>query len=414
MRKLLLAILLVASATGVFAQKLDDVKEKIKNGKWDEAKEKIDKAMTDPKALSNSEAWFYKAQIYHNLSKTNPDPTLASAALEAMKSYLKLEEKAAEGKRNLLTTFENHKTAFEIYTDYFKIGADSYNNKTYDKAFQNFEKAIETFDLLKQYNIITATFDTTSVLYAGVAAEQLKNKEAAVKYYSKLVDLKIPDTTYRGLYEYVISHYIAQKDDANAKKYLALGESVFPNYNMWLAYELEMVGDDKSKRLAKYEELMQKYPKNYELAIDYAIQYFNYTYSNETKPADYETRQVKLADALRAAGAIQETPLAHYLMSRHINNQIADLEETKRDIKGTTAADVAKKKDIDAKISQKYEELFVSAQKAYDLYSAQTVPLKGTDKIYYKEITRDLIDYYQVKKNTAKVTEYQNKLKQLQ
>ena len=413
MRKLLLALLLAASATGIYAQKLDDVKEKIQKNKWDEAKEKIDKAMTDPKASGNSEAWFYKAQIYHNLSKTNPDPSLSVAALDAMKTYLKLEEKQPEGKRHLFSTLENHRTAFEIYTDYFKAGADNYNNKNYDKALQNFEKAIESFDLLKQYNFTTATFDTTSVLYAGVAAEQLKNKDAAVKYYSKLADIKIPDTTYRGLYEYIISHYITQKDDANARKYLDLGASVFPEYNGWLAFELDMVGDDKMKKLAKYEELIQKYPKNYELTVDYAIQYFNYTYSNENKPADYAARQAKLESSLKAAAAIKETALVNYLLSRHINNQIADLEEEKRSIKGTAAADVAKKKDLDTKINQKYEELFTYSQKAYNLYSAQT-DLKGADKIYYKEVTRDLVDYYQLKKNTAKVTEYQNKLKQLQ
>lgn len=413
MRKLLLALLLAASATGIYAQKLDDVKEKIQKNKWDEAKEKIDKAMTDPKAATNSEALFYKAQIYHNLSKTSPDPSLSAAALDAMKNYLKLEEKQPEGKRHMFSTLENHRTAFEIYTDYFKAGADNYNNKNYDQAFQNFEKAIESFDLLKQYNLTSATFDTTSVLYAGVSAEQMKNKDAAVKYYSKLADIKIADTTYRGLYEYVINHYMNNNDEANAKKYLELGASVFPEYNGWLAYELDMVGNDKMKRLAKYEELMQKYPKNYELAVDYGIQYFNHTYSNENKPADYTARQAKLESSLKAAAAIKETALVNYLLSRHINNQIADLEEEKRNVKGTAAADVAKKKDLDAKINQKYEELFTYSQKAFDLYSAQ-VDLKGSDKVYFREVTRDLVDYYQLKKNTAKVTEYQNKLKQLQ
>jgi len=40
--------------------------------------------------------------------------------------------------------------------------------------------------------------------------------------------------------------------------------------------------------------------------------------------------------------------------------------------------------------------------------------LKPVEKIYYKEVLRDLADYYQIKKNTAKATEYQNKIKQLQ
>ena len=101
-------------------------------------------------------------------------------------------------------------------------------------------------------------------------------------------------------------------------------------------------------------------------------------------------------------------------MSRHINNQIADLEEQRRAIKGTNQADVnAKRKVFDDQISKKNDELVIYSQKAADLYG-QEANLKGVDKIYYKEVLRDLADYYNQKKNTAKATEYQNKIKQLQ
>ena len=414
MRKIVLAVLLAASFTGLYAQKLDDVKEKVQKNKWDEAKEKIDKAMTDPKAQGNSEAWFYKAQIYQNLAKARPeDTTLAPAAFEAMKNYLRLEEKQPDNKRFLLSTLENNKTVFDLYSSAFKSGADYYNKKDYQKAYTNFENALNAFDLLKQYKFTTASFDTSSVLYAGVSAEQLRNKEGAVKYYSRLVEQRVPDTTLTGVYEYVVNYYTLGKDPANAKKYLAIGEEVFPKYDRWPAYELELVGDDKTQKLAKYEELMGKYPNNYDLALDYAVLYFNYTYSNETKPADYAARQDKLAQILQKTLSIQQSAVGNYLMSRHINNQIADLEEQKRAVKGTTPADVAKKKDFDVKINQKYDELVVYSQKAADLYGQQS-SLKGVDKIYYKEVLRDLADYYDMKKNTAKATEIQNKIKQLQ
>jgi hypothetical protein len=414
MRKLVLALLLAASFTGLYAQKLDDVKEKVDKAKWDEAKEKIDKAMTDPKAQGNSEAWFYKAKIYNNLSKAHPeDPTLSSTAFESMKTYLKLEEKQPENKRYLLSTLEGNRTVFDFYSDAFKAGADAFNKKDYEKALTNFEKTIEAFNLLNQYKFTTATFDTTSVLYAGVAAEQLKNKEKSIKYYSMLVDRKLPDTTLTGVYEYVVNHYTLAKDIPNAKKYLAISEEVFPKFDRWLAYELELVGDDKNQKIAKYRELVQRYPSNSDLALDYGVLYFNYTYSNETKPTDYALRQDTLAQVLQQALSAQQTTLGNYLMSRHLNNQIADLEEQKRAIRGATPADIAKKKDLDTKIAQRNEELIVYSQKAADLYAQQS-QLKGVDKIYYKEVLRDLADYYQQKKNTAKVAEYQNKIKQLQ
>ena len=414
MRKLVLALLLAASFTGLYAQKLDDVKEKVGKQKWDEAKEKIDKVMQDPKAQGNSDAWFYKAQIYHNLAKTHPeDVTLEPAAFEAMKTYLKLEEKQPENKRFLLSTLEGNKTVFDFYSNSFKAGADAFNKKDYEKALSNFETTLDAFDLLKEYKFTNATFDTTSVLYAGVSAEQLKNKEKAVKYYSMLVDKKLPDTTYQGVYEYVVNYYTLAKDYPNAKKYLTIGEEVYPKYDRWLAYELEMVGDDKAQKIAKYRELIQRYPSNSDLALDYGVLYFNYTYSNENKPADYAQRQDTLGKILQNALSIDQTTLGNYLMSRHINNQIADLEEQKRAVRGNTPADAAKRKDFDAKIAQKNDELIVYSQKAADLYAKQE-SLKGVDKIYYKEVLRDLADYYQQKKDTAKAAEYQNKIKQLQ
>jgi tetratricopeptide (TPR) repeat protein len=414
MRKLVLSVLLAASFMGLYAQKLDDVKDKIAKKKWDEAKEKIDKVFEDQKAQTNSDAWFYKAQIYQNLAKVNPaDVTYASTAFEAIKQYFQLEQKQPETKRFLLTTLEGNKTVFDVYSDYFKAGADAYNQKDYQKALNNFEKTIEAFEFLKNNKLTTATFDTTSVLYAGVSAEQMKNKELAIKYYSQLADLKVPDTTFLGIYEYVVNYYTLGKDEGNARKYLTIGEEVFPEYDRWLMYEVELVGNDKAKKLQKYGELVQRYPDNAELWIDYAVMFFNHTYSNETKPADYSGRQDTLAQILQKAIAAEQSPLANYLMTRHVNNQIADLEEQKRAVKGTTPADVAKKKDFDVKIEAKYDEMVVYSQKAFDLYS-QIADIKGVEKIYYKEVTRDLADYYNLKKNTAKATEFQNKLKQLQ
>jgi hypothetical protein len=415
MRKLVLAVLLAASFTGLYAQKLDDVKEKVDKNKWDEAKEKIDKVLADPKNQNSADAWFYKAKIYQNLAKAHPeDVTYTPAAFDALKNYFRIDEKQPETKRFILSTLEGHKTAFDFYSAGFKSGADAFNKKDYPSALTNFQNTLNAFDLLKQYKITNATFDTTSVLYAGVAAEQVKNKELAVKYYSQLIDQKIPDTTFMGVYEYVVNYYTLNKDIANAQKYLAIGEEVFPKYNRWLAYELEMAGDDKDAKIVKYRQLLEKYPDNSDLALDYAVLFFNHTYSNAEKPADYAKRQDTLAQVLQKALSIEQTTLGNYLMSRHINNQIADLEEQRRAIKGTNQADVtARRKVFDDKISQKNDELVIYSQKAADLYGGQS-ELKPVEKIYYKEVLRDLVDYYQAKKNTAKVTELQNKMKQLQ
>ena len=93
-------------------------------------------------------------------------------------------------------------------------------------------------------------------------------------------------------------------------------------------------------------------------------------------------------------------------------NQIYDLEDAQRAIKGTGAADVAKKKEFTTKINQKYEEIYPYVLKAYELYSTQQT-MKGSDKINLRKSIDILIDYHDRKKQADKVSMYQAKLKSL-
>ena len=138
MRKLVLTVLLAVGVSGLYAQKLDDVKEKIQKGKFGEAKEKIDKVLADPKNQGNPDAWFYKAQTYYGLSKT--DASAMAEALTAMKKYMELEQSKDEKTRMLLSTFEGNATFFNIYTDYFKLGVKNFQEKQYEAVFASPKK----------------------------------------------------------------------------------------------------------------------------------------------------------------------------------------------------------------------------------------------------------------------------------
>jgi S-methylmethionine-dependent homocysteine/selenocysteine methylase len=76
MRKLFLAAAFAASVTGTFAQDLKDVQEKISKGKYDEAKEKLDKFLADPKNANNANAYYYKGVINSYFAKTDSTGTL--------------------------------------------------------------------------------------------------------------------------------------------------------------------------------------------------------------------------------------------------------------------------------------------------------------------------------------------------
>ena len=99
-------------------------------------------------------------------------------------------------------------------------------------------------------------------------------------------------------------------------------------------------------------------------------------------------------------------------MSQFYVNQIYDLEDSLRLVRGNTPADQAKKKDINAKLDVKYESLNTYSQKAADMYAKETT-LKAQDKANYRKVINQLIDYYTRKKQTDKVTALEEKLKTL-
>src|SRR5436853_59217 len=125
MRRFLLLALLATSLTRVFAQKLDDVQDKISKGKYNEAKEKIDKILEDPKNQNNANAWYYKGKIYAELARRDSTGTLTydapGQAFEAFKKYQELEPK------NTLMTLEQNVGLFQLYDQYYNRGVKLYN-----------------------------------------------------------------------------------------------------------------------------------------------------------------------------------------------------------------------------------------------------------------------------------------------
>ena len=414
MRKLVLTLLLAASFTGVFAQKLDDIKEKIQKGKFDEAKEKLDKVLADPKNQNNSDAWFYKAQIHHNMASANPAEL--QTALNAMTRYLELEQAKDEKTRMLLSTFEGHKTFFIIYSVYFKSGVDHFKGQKYEDAVKAFQGALDAFSLLAQYKLTDVKFDTTATIYAGFAAQNAKMYDDAVKYYSRMVDQKIYDTNYIDAYRFLISYNLdTKKDTAAALRYLEISESAFPAYeDWWVDYEMMAMSNDRQQKIDRYEQLAEKYPNNFVVALNHGVELYNYTFFSDPKPSDYLESQEATRKALEKALTLNpESHHGTYILSQFYVNRIYDVEYSLRAIKGTTAADVAKKKELNARMDKHYEDMFRYSQVAHDIFEKEEGNLKAQDKANYRRVINQMIDYYTRKKHSDKVTFYQDKLKQL-
>ncbi|MFL5788427.1 MAG: tetratricopeptide repeat protein, partial [Flavisolibacter sp.] len=341
MRKLLLFVVLATFASSIFAQKLDDVQNMMSKGKYTDAKAAIDKLLSDPKNQNDPKAWYYKGKIYAELARQDSTGVLtydpSREAFEAFKKYQQLDPK------NTLMLLEQNVGLFQVYDIYYNRGVKYYNDKEYTKAFDNLKNAMDLEEYIskRSYSYNNFTFpalDTQLVNLTASSAYLAKRQDESIPYFEKLADAKISGKNYKEVYGLLAQYYINKGDQAKADKYLALGNQLYPDKDYWVSLEFGNPGDDKDKRLARYEEMTQKYPDNYALSMDYSIELFNYLYSVDKKPADYTARQQKLQEVLNRTININSTALANFVMSQHIYNEIYDVEDALRAVKGNAPA----------------------------------------------------------------------------
>ncbi len=416
MRKLFFSFLFITIFSGLQAQKLKDVQKDISNNNFTEAKVKIDQMMTDPRNQSDASAWYYKGKIYSSLAQQDSTNSLdydaPGIAFEAFKKYQEMDAK------NTLMILEQNVGLFQLYDLYYNRGVKNYNDKDYAAAFEKMKKALEVEDYIRSKDFSFGNFsfpalDTQLVNLTASSAYLAKKESEAIPYFEKIADARVGGKEYKEVYALLVDYYVRNNNNEKADKYLNIGRDLYPDNDYWVSVEFGSPGDDIEARFKRYEAMLKKYPENYTLAMDYAIELFNYTYSYDSKPADYDARVAKTGEALERALKANSTSTANFVMSQHVYNQIYDIEDALRAIRGTTAADKAKRKPLVDKLDQKYEELFRYTQKAYDLMTPEYAEMKPQDKANYRKVINILIDYHTRKKQTDKVTLYQERLKAL-
>ena len=410
MRKLLLGIFLLFVFAAP-AQNLQTVQRFIAANDYLSAKQQIDSFFSDKKNSNDAPAWYYKGRIYTEVVRQHnkTDYQFLQEAFIAYKRYQELDPK------NKLMQLNDNVDLFQLYDLSYNTAADLYNDKDYDLAYNHFKVALDVEEYIsrKGFTFQGKTFpllDTSLVNLTGSAAYLSKKEAEAIPYFERLANAKIAGDDYKGVYALLYSHYSKKNDQVRAAKYLSSGKELFPDNDYWIKLELGNAVSEKD-RFIRYEQLLQKYPNNFDLVMDYAVELFNYVHA-DAKPSDFDTRQTRLQSLLiKALSSDPNSAMANFVMSQHVYNQVYDMEEILRDMKEDTPADQTKKKTFSTKLDQKYEDLFTYSLKAYDLYSQN---LNAETKPNCRKVVNQLITYYQKKKQGDKVNFYQEKLSGLQ
>lgn len=307
MKRTFLVLLLAITGLGLQAQKLEKAKSYLEKKKYTEAKTEIDGVVQSDKYKNNSDAWYTRAKIYLDISKDSSlNASVADArgtALQSLEEYLKLEDENVkdEGKRLLQLKLENNAPLIDLYSAYSHDAASYFNGGNYKDAITNFQKCLDVFDILAGRKLITMEYDTTSHLYAGVAAEKAKDPDLAAKYYSSIADRKIKSEGFIDIYKWLANHYMQKDSIAQAQKYLHIGEELYPQDDFWATYELDMLRDKgtKDQLYQKYEDIIAKDPNNYLMMYNYAVELYQDGYkSNQAERPANSAELITKATAL--------------------------------------------------------------------------------------------------------------------
>ena len=304
MKKILLVLLLAATAQISIAQDFKKLKNAVIITKWEDAKTEVDKLANDPKVKDKPEFYYYQARIYASLFK---DATLRAkypksneVAATALEKYASMDAGFAKIKE-----FGGVEPYFDMYATYFQLGVNVFNEKSWLSAAESFVKAIKYIDIIIQNKWAaspTLTMDTTALLYTGYSYQNANQMDDAAKYYGRLADSKVNEAIYLDLYRFLVQHYTKTNNEASFFKYLGLGKEIYPK-EVWDDYEIDFI--DTNYDLAKKTSLYDTEDAAGKLTDKKYLQFGDLFVNVKNKEKDLDSAtQVKYT--LKAADAFQK------------------------------------------------------------------------------------------------------------
>lgn len=411
MKRSSLIIVLLSVALFSRAQSLDDINKMMGANNFKGAKTAIDTYLSDQKNAAKADGWYYKGRIYNSLSYDS-SLTLEEKTVNKRTAYEAFKKTQQLDPMDIRLKLESYKSYLDLYFGFYDLGANFFNAKKYEDAFNAFTKAIDVKDyiLSKNYTYTEAKvypLDTALVLNAAIAASQAKKDDLATTYYRKLVDANVAGKGYEEVYEYLVSYYNTKDDQVNLQPILAKAKMYYPANDYWADLEIRAAGKsgNQAALFTKYEEMIAANPASFNLVYNYAIELFNSIYGKDAKTTNVEASKAKLTEVLKKAIALDKTNDATMLMANHLVNSASDLTIAASVIKGTKPEDVKKKKDLTAASIRLMDEFIPYGESAIKYFESQTT-LKSIQKANYKIILGYMSDVYNAKKDAKKAAEF--------
>ncbi|WP_375577691.1 tetratricopeptide repeat protein [Marivirga tractuosa] len=325
----------------------------LENGDLKEAKELINEAVEHEKTMDDPKTWYTRGTIYQAI--LNEEGYSEEMVKKASESYDKVFEMVDEGDKYFMLT---DLKVQELWGGYINEGSEAYSAQKFEDAVIAFEKAL-----------MVIPDDTTATLYAGVASQQLKNNQDALKYYYRLLDL---DYYSEDIYGSIISiERYANEDIEKALEVTRMAKEKFPDNDTFEKQEINLLINSGQVDVAKdrINDAIEKDPENANL-------YFNlgYLYEQLEEPEKAEKAYLK---------AIEIDPEyldANFNYAVYYYNKAADLLAKARDMDLQTYKKEGKKIEEEAIVYLKKSKPYF--EKALEIAPEELAVIETLQTVY--------------------------------
>jgi tetratricopeptide (TPR) repeat protein len=350
MKRITLLVLMLASVLA-YGQKpvkpnLNKALKALQEGKLDEAKQIIDVAATDEKAMKEGKTWYYRGLIYAAIDTTATYKSLADSALQiAVQSFKKADQmgKSADytyAIPNSTNIIAKDQQLFNLATYYLgksiKLLQDG---EDYAASVAEGQKAIQVFENdLKAYSN-----DTLTYYVVGLAAQNAENYDVAIESFNKFFQ---KGGKSRDAYVVLYQIYSGPKEDKNkALEIVREAKAKLPNNPDFPKLEIGLLID--LDRVAEAKDGLEKAIANEPDNKIYHF-YLGYVYS---KLERWDDAKKQFNEALRIDSkyfdAQYQLAQIYFIDAYKIKKEMANL--------GISAADKKRKFELDKVLVEKYK-----------------------------------------------------------
>ncbi len=407
----LLLLFSVLISMNAFAQPVQDVQKLIAANDHESARYLTDSLLQLQVHRQVPALWYYRGLACAQ-SVRRQDSLRTELLLESLSSYKKYQELDPS---NALMKPDNNVGLFHLFDLGLNRGLEFYERQEYSLAYGYFKAALETENYIvkKQFafngKLLPAT-DTQLISLTAFSAYLSGREEEAISYFERLAGWRMTGEEYKAVYTLLYQYFHGRQDAVKAARYLSTGRQVFQDEDYWIKLELGNPREQK-ERLARFEYMVQKYPGSFMLGSSYATELFNYVYDRQ-KPADYQSRQEKLGQLLgRLVKQDSNHARVHYIMSQHVLNQLYDVEDAIAEIDDESAGALQKKKNLQARLAQKYDELLNISLRTYRNFLKEGIDPSNKERC--RQVLTQLINCYHYKKDGEKAAYYKTLLAEL-